>query len=88
MGLYILRDSNRGCLWAWLGCIQGVGDRLTVDSKQLEHLCRMICASVPSFFGLGLEDSHVETCWLSREVLPGPANVLLLCSVFLVVLCV
>ena len=36
----------------------------TEDSKKLEHGCRVICAGVPSSFGLGLEDSHVPTFWL------------------------
>ena len=38
--------------------------RLTVDSKKLEHGCRMIHAGVPSFCGLRLEDDHVPTLWL------------------------
>ena len=33
--------------------------RHTVDSKKLEHGCRMIHIGFPSFFGLGLEDAHV-----------------------------
>ena len=33
----------------------------TLDSKKLEHGCAMICAAFASFFGLGLEDSRVET---------------------------
>ena len=32
-----------------------------VDSKKLEHRCRVINAGCPSFFGLGLEDNHVPT---------------------------
>ena len=35
-----------------------------VDSKMLEHGCRVIYAGFPSFFGLGLEDGHVPTFWL------------------------
>ena len=35
----------------------------TVDSKQLEHGCRMVYAGFPSFFGLGLEEGHVPTLW-------------------------
>ena len=34
-----------------------------VDSKKLEHGCRMIHAGFPSFCGLGLEDGHVPTFW-------------------------
>ena len=37
-----------------------IGD---LDFKKLEYGCRMICAGVPSFFGLGLEDGHVPTFW-------------------------
>ena len=33
----------------------------TVDSKKLEHGCRMIYAGFPSSFGLGLEAVHVKT---------------------------
>ena len=33
----------------------------TVNSKQLEHGCRMISAGCPPFFGLGLEDGHAPT---------------------------
>ena len=36
----------------------------TVDSKELEHGCRLIYAGIPSFFVLGLEDGHVPTFWL------------------------
>ena len=32
---------------------------VTLDSKQLEHGCRMIYADFPSFSGLRLEDGHV-----------------------------
>ena len=32
------------------------GVLLTVDSKKLEHGCRLLYAGRPSFFGLGLED--------------------------------
>ena len=31
---------------------------------KLEHRSRMICAGVPSFFGLGLEVGHAPTSWL------------------------
>ena len=34
---------------------------ITVDSK---HGCKMICTGFPSFFSLGLKDSHVLTFWL------------------------
>ena len=34
-----------------------------LDSKKLEHGCRMMYAGVPSFFGLGLEDGPVPTFW-------------------------
>ena len=36
-----------------------------VDSKKLEHGCRMMCVGLPSFFGSGLPDGHVPTFWLS-----------------------
>ena len=37
-----------------------------VDSiKRVEHGCRMGVASLPSFLGLGLEDGHVPTFWLT-----------------------
>ena len=35
-----------------------------VDSKKLEHGCRMIHAGFPSLFALGLEDGRVPTFWL------------------------
>ena len=38
-------------------------DTLTVDSKKLEHGCRMIFAGLPPFCRLGLEDGHVPTFW-------------------------
>ena len=41
----------------------------TVDSKKLEHGCRMIYAGVTSFFGLGLEDGCVPTFWLFLYVI-------------------
>ena len=31
----------------------------TLDSKKLEHGCRMSCAGVPSISGLGPADGHV-----------------------------
>ena len=34
---------------------------LAVDLKTLEHGCRFVCASRPSFFSLGLEGAHVQT---------------------------
>ena len=34
-----------------------------VDSKKLEHRCRIICAGLPSFFGLGLQHGHVPNFW-------------------------
>ena len=37
---------------------------LTVDSKKLEHGCRLIYAGFPSIFGLGLGNCHVPTFWL------------------------
>ena len=30
----------------------------------MEHGCRMICAGLPSFVDLELEDGHVPTFWL------------------------
>ena len=33
----------------------------------LEYGCRMNCAGVPSFFGLGLEDKYVPSFWLLLE---------------------
>ena len=41
-----------------------LGGRCTVDSKKLEHECRMIFAGCPSVFGLGLECAPVPTFWL------------------------
>ena len=35
-----------------------------VDSKKLEHGCRMVYADCPSFLGLGLEVGHVPNFWL------------------------
>ena len=35
--------------------------RSRVDSKKLEHGCKMIYAGFASFFGLALEDGHVPT---------------------------
>ena len=35
----------------------------TVNSKKLEHGCRMIYAGSASFCCLGLEDGHVPTLW-------------------------
>ena len=35
-----------------------------IDSKKLEHGCRMIYAVASSFFGLSLEDGDVPTFWL------------------------
>ena len=36
----------------------------TVDSKKLEHACRMVNASFFSFFGFRMEAGHVQTFWL------------------------
>ena len=35
-----------------------------IDSRKLEHGCRMIYAGVPLVFGVGLEDGHVSNFWL------------------------
>ena len=42
----------------------GARNTTTVDSKKLEHRCRVICAGSASFFGWRLEDGHVPTFWL------------------------
>ena len=39
-----------------------------VDSRKLEHACRVLYAGCPSFFGVGLEDGHVPTFWLLLQV--------------------
>ena len=36
---------------------------IEVDSRKLEHGCRMTYAVFASFFGLGLEDGHVPIFW-------------------------
>ena len=44
------------------------GCSITVDSKKLEHGCRMIYSGFPSFSGLGLDDGHVyKVCRVSRS---------------------
>ena len=53
---------DRGFLLDALASVRS--SRTTEGSNKLEHVCRMIYAGVPSFFGLGLEDNHVETFWL------------------------
>ena len=66
----------------------------TVDSKKLEHGCRMMHAVFSSFRGLWLEDSHVPTSWLllhvpqkssltilSAEALQARAPRMLICEV-------
>ena len=35
----------------------------TVDSKKLDHGCRLLYAGVPPFFGLRLEYGHVSAFW-------------------------
>ena len=35
----------------------------TVDSKKLEHRCRIISVGVAFFSGIGLEDGHVPIFW-------------------------
>ena len=32
----------------------------------------MLCAGVPAFFGLGLEDGHLTTFWLLLKMAGGP----------------
>ena len=39
------------------GLTKSTGHPNTVDSKKLEHGCRMIYGGVPSFCGLGSEDA-------------------------------
>ena len=41
---------------------------VAVGSKKFEYGSGMIWAGFPSFFGLGLEDSHIPTCWLLLQV--------------------
>ena len=37
---------------------------LTLDSKQLEHGCRMVYCGFPSFFGLWVRGRSCSTSWL------------------------
>ena len=48
----------------------------TVNSRKLEHLCGMIYAAFPCYFGLGLEDSHVTTFWTLPYTLPLHVRIL------------
>ena len=46
----------------------------TVDFKRLEQVRRMICAGVPSLFGLGLEEGHAPTVCLLLQCLKNPPH--------------
>ena len=48
---------------------EGVHSRpATANSERFDHGRRMIYASFPSFFGLGLEDGQVPTFWLLLQL--------------------
>ena len=42
----------------------GMPGRIAVDSKSLEHGCRMVYGFFSSFYALGLERGHVPVFWL------------------------